>query len=118
MAAAARTAYALFEVAVHALNTAEDPTDRRAVAAALGRARMSTMAGVLDWTCGPVPNVATVALAGGQRQPGSRHDYELTVVSSTHRRCARGRRPRCHGNGLGREGEVRAGEQGRWGAWI
>jgi branched-chain amino acid transport system substrate-binding protein len=74
-------AYALFEVAAHALRTAEDPTDRRSVATALGRTRLATMAGVLDWTHGPVPNVATVALAGGQWQQGTRHDYELTVVT-------------------------------------
>ncbi|WP_369193016.1 ABC transporter substrate-binding protein [Streptomyces djakartensis] len=74
-------AYALFEVASHALGTADDPTDRRSVAAALGATRLHTMAGPLDWTRGPVPNIATVALAGGQWQPGSRHDYELTVVT-------------------------------------
>jgi branched-chain amino acid transport system substrate-binding protein len=28
-----------------------------------------------------VPNIATVALAGGQWQPGTRHDYELGIVS-------------------------------------
>ncbi|MBT2398242.1 ABC transporter substrate-binding protein [Streptomyces sp. ISL-100] len=75
-------AYALFEVAVHALRTAADPTDRRAVAAALGSTRLRTMAGVLDWTAGPVSNIATVPLAGGQWQQGTRHDYELTVVTS------------------------------------
>ncbi|HZF87763.1 ABC transporter substrate-binding protein [Streptomyces sp.] len=77
-------AYALFEVAAHALKTADDPTDRGAVAAALRRTRLRTMAGVLDWTTGPVPNVATVALAGGQWQPGTRHDYELTIVTPGH----------------------------------
>ncbi|MEG8277228.1 ABC transporter substrate-binding protein [Streptomyces sp. AHA2] len=74
-------AYALFEVACHALTTADDPTDRRSVAAALGATRLHTMAGLLDWTGGPVPNVATVALAGGQWQPGIRHDYELAIVT-------------------------------------
>lgn len=74
-------AYALVEVAVHAVRSAEDPFDRRAVCAALGRARLRTMVGVLDWTAGPVPNVATVPLAGGQWQRGVRHDYELVVVT-------------------------------------
>ncbi|UFQ13699.1 MULTISPECIES: ABC transporter substrate-binding protein [Streptomyces] len=74
-------AYALFEVAAHALTTADDPTDRRSVAAALGRSRLDTIAGPLDWTSGPVPNIATVPLAGGQWQPGTRHDYELAVVT-------------------------------------
>ncbi|MEV0122097.1 ABC transporter substrate-binding protein [Streptomyces sp. NPDC050703] len=75
-------AYALFEVAAHALTTAGDPTDRRSVAVAVGESRVRTIAGVLDWTAGPVPNIATVPLAGGQWQPGTRHDYELTVVTS------------------------------------
>ncbi|MEI5035167.1 ABC transporter substrate-binding protein [Streptomyces sp. S1A(2023)] len=74
-------AYALFEVAAHALTAADDPTDRRCVANALGRARLHTIAGPLDWAAGPVPNVATVALAGGQWQQGTRHDYELAVVT-------------------------------------
>ncbi|MFF8882609.1 hypothetical protein [Streptomyces flaveolus] len=59
-------AHALFKVASHALATADDPTDRRSIAAALGKTRLHTMAGLLDWTHGPVPNIATVALAGGQ----------------------------------------------------
>ncbi|MGW4026495.1 hypothetical protein [Streptomyces sp. NPDC005009] len=74
-------AYALFEVAAHALRAAGDPADRRAVAAALGSTRLRTMAGLLDWTAGPVPNVSTVPLAGAQWQQGTRHDYELTVVT-------------------------------------
>ncbi|URN12178.1 ABC transporter substrate-binding protein [Streptomyces radiopugnans] len=77
-------AYALFEVAAHALRTAADPTDPAAVAAAVGRTRLETVAGPLDWTAGPVPNVATVRLAGGQWQQGARHDYELAVVSNRH----------------------------------
>lgn len=86
-------AYALFAVAVHALRTAADPADRRAVAAVLGSTRLRTLSGVLDWTVGPVPNVATGPPAGGQWQQGTRHDYELTVVTSGGRRACRRRRP-------------------------
>ncbi|MEE1942044.1 ABC transporter substrate-binding protein [Streptomyces sp. TRM 70361] len=74
-------AHALFEVAVHALTTADDPVQAESVAAALGRTRLETIAGPLDWTAGPVPNVATVRLAGGQWQPGRRHPYELRTVT-------------------------------------
>ncbi|MEU0270528.1 ABC transporter substrate-binding protein [Streptomyces sp. NPDC006307] len=73
-------AYALFEVASHALTTATDPTDPPSVAAALGATHLDTMAGPLDWTSGPVPNVATVPLSGGQWQRGRTHPYELVVV--------------------------------------
>jgi branched-chain amino acid transport system substrate-binding protein len=74
-------AHALFEVAAHALRTADDPEDPEAVASALRRTDVKTMAGRLDWTSGPVPNVAEVALAGGQWQPGERHGLELAVVT-------------------------------------
>ncbi|WP_368396621.1 hypothetical protein [Streptomyces sclerotialus] len=77
-------AHALFEVAAHALRTAADPTDRAAVAEAVGATRLETVAGPLDWTAGPVPNVATVRLAGGQWQPGTHHDYHLAVVTNRH----------------------------------
>ncbi|MFF4602917.1 ABC transporter substrate-binding protein [Streptomyces sp. NPDC001339] len=76
-------AYALFEVAVHALATADDPLDPQAVAAAIGRTRLETMAGTLDWTAGPVANVATVRLAGGQWKRGDRHPHELAVVTNS-----------------------------------
>lgn len=76
-------AYALFEVAAHALSAADDPEDREAVAAAIGRTRLDTMAGPLDWTAGPVPNVATVRLVGGQWKRGQRHPYELAVVANS-----------------------------------
>jgi branched-chain amino acid transport system substrate-binding protein len=73
-------AYALVEVAAHALDTAGDPTAPESVAAALGATRLETMAGPLDWTSGPEPHIATVRLAGGQWQRGRRHPYELVVV--------------------------------------
>ncbi|MFJ9852812.1 hypothetical protein [Streptomyces sp. NPDC101150] len=76
-------AYALFDVAAHALATADDPEDPQAVAAAIGRTRLETMAGPLDWTAGPVPNVATVRLLGGQWKRGRRHPYELAVVANS-----------------------------------
>lgn len=77
-------AHALFEVAVHALESA-DPAQPRAIADALAAARVETIAGPIDWPAGPVPNIATVPLAGGQWQPGGRHGCELRVVSN--RRC-------------------------------
>jgi branched-chain amino acid transport system substrate-binding protein len=76
-------AYALFEVAAHALSAADDPRDREAVAAALGQTRLETMAGPLDWTAGPVPNIATVRLVGGQWKRGKRHPHDLAVVANS-----------------------------------
>ncbi|MFB4285256.1 ABC transporter substrate-binding protein [Nonomuraea sp. MTCD27] len=76
-------AHALLEVAAHVLATADDPTCRRSVAATVGRTRLDTIAGTLDWTAGPTPNVALVPLAGGQWQTGRRHRSELAIVTNT-----------------------------------
>lgn len=70
-------AHALIEVACHAVAGSES---RAGVAAVLGRTRLPTLAGVLDWTAGPVPGVATIPLAGGQWRAGPRP--ELVVVDN------------------------------------
>ncbi|MGW0482157.1 ABC transporter substrate-binding protein [Nonomuraea sp. NPDC003214] len=75
-------AHALLEVAHHALTHAADPTDRRAIAQEIARTRIRTMAGSLDWTSGPTPNIALVPLSGGQWQP-TRSGHELAVVTNT-----------------------------------
>ncbi|PZG40035.1 ABC transporter substrate-binding protein [Spongiactinospora gelatinilytica] len=75
-------AHALVEVAWHALAGAADPTDRAAIAQALARTRLTTIAGPLDWTGGPTPNIALVPLIGGQWRP-TRDGHELTVVTNT-----------------------------------
>jgi branched-chain amino acid transport system substrate-binding protein len=75
-------AYALLEVAAHALATAADPADHGSIADAIGRTRLHTIAGVLDWTAGPTPNVALVPLVGGQWLPGRRHPNELNIVTN------------------------------------
>lgn len=77
-------AHALFEVAVHALDSASDPAQSRAIADALAAARVETIAGTLDWTAGPVPNIAAIPLAGGQWQRGGPHGHELRIVSNRH----------------------------------
>lgn len=70
-------AHALFEVAVHAVHAADSNTS---VADVLSRTRLATMAGVLDWTRGPGPGVATIPLAGGQWRGGPRPS--LVVVDN------------------------------------
>ncbi len=59
-------AHALVETAHHALTTADDPTDRAAIARAIATTRLATIAGTLDWTQGPTPNIALLPLTGGQ----------------------------------------------------
>ncbi|MFC7573616.1 ABC transporter substrate-binding protein [Klenkia terrae] len=76
--------HALFEVAVAALTEA-DSTDGQAVVDALADLQVSTVVGDLDWTSGPVPNVAKTPLVGGQWRAteGGEHPFELVIVSNS-----------------------------------
>jgi branched-chain amino acid transport system substrate-binding protein len=72
------TTVALFETALHALRTTANPKDKAAVAATLSGITLDTTVGTLDWTKGPVKNVAVQPLVGGKwvRAAGK---YPLTV---------------------------------------
>jgi len=77
--------HALFEVANDVLTKVADPKDRRAVAQQIGRTRVETIVGTLDWTAGPVRNVAVTPLTGGQwRRAGE--NPELVIVSNSRAR--------------------------------
>ncbi|WP_128379427.1 ABC transporter substrate-binding protein [Streptomyces cavernae] len=74
---------ALFEVAVHALKETSDPKDRGELAAALGKAKLTTVVGPLDWTSGPVKNVSTEPLVMAQWRKaakGSSFPLEPVIV--------------------------------------
>jgi branched-chain amino acid transport system substrate-binding protein len=73
----------LFEVAVAVLNKAGS-TDKAKVAEALKTLTASTIVGGLDWTKGPVPNVAKTPLAGGQwrKSSGGKYPFDLVVVDN------------------------------------
>ena len=43
---------------------------------------IDTVVGRLDWTSGPVPNVATTPLVGGQWRTGTSSPFELVIVSN------------------------------------
>ncbi|MFF6815258.1 ABC transporter substrate-binding protein [Streptomyces sp. NPDC012403] len=75
-------AHALAETAHRALSTADDPTDRAAVARAIASTTFSTIAGTLDWKQGPTPNIALLRLSGGQWHPGPQGP-RLAVVTNT-----------------------------------
>lgn len=76
--------HALFEVAVAALTEA-DSTDAQAIADAVAGLSTTTIAGDVDWTAGPVPNVAKTPLVGGQWKAteGGEHPFELVIVSNS-----------------------------------
>ncbi|WP_434447050.1 ABC transporter substrate-binding protein [Lentzea sp. E54] len=70
-------AHALMEVVCHAVTISDSRAD---VARVLAGTRLPTLAGVLDWSAGPTPGVATIPLAGGQWRTGARP--ELVVVDN------------------------------------
>jgi branched-chain amino acid transport system substrate-binding protein len=73
--------HALFEVAAAALSKADAPDDKQGIINALKTMKIKTVVGDLDWTSGPVPNVAKTPLVGGQwRRKGA--GYELVIVSN------------------------------------
>jgi branched-chain amino acid transport system substrate-binding protein len=76
--------HAMFEVAVAALKSAGS-TDGEAVVKALSSLKASTIVGDLDWTSGPVPNVAKTPLVGGQWRAsnGGAHPFDLVIVSNS-----------------------------------
>ena len=73
----------LLDAGMAALQNSGDPTAKSAVAQALGRLVTKTMVGTVDFTHGPVSNVATAPIIGTQwvkSAPGSRFplDYLIT----------------------------------------
>jgi branched-chain amino acid transport system substrate-binding protein len=52
------------------------------MAQALSRLKLDTVVGPLDFTGGPVPNVARTPLVGGQWRSTAQGRYELVVVSN------------------------------------
>lgn len=77
-------AHSLFEVAADVLTRTQDIDDREAVLAALAGTSLQTIVGPVDWTgAGPVPNVSTTPLVGGQWQLGGDFKYDLVIVDNS-----------------------------------
>jgi branched-chain amino acid transport system substrate-binding protein len=57
---------ALLDAGFEALKVSTDPTDKAAVAKALSTLKTTTMAGKVDFTSGPVPNVSPGPIIGAQ----------------------------------------------------
>lgn len=75
---------ALFEVAAAAV-VAAGSKDKMAIAEAMKTLKVSTICGDLDWTSGPVPNVAKTPIAGGQwrASDGGTYPFDLVIVDNT-----------------------------------
>jgi len=75
--------YAVYEVAVDALSRTADIDDKASIVAAIKETKIDTIAGPVDWSTGPVPNVSKTPLVGGQWIKGERFPYELEIVNNS-----------------------------------
>jgi branched-chain amino acid transport system substrate-binding protein len=75
---------ALFEVMAAAVIAAGGP-DKQGIVDAMKTMTVSTIVGDLDWTTGPVPNVAKTPLTGGQwrKTDGGAFPWDLVIVSNS-----------------------------------
>jgi branched-chain amino acid transport system substrate-binding protein len=75
--------HALFEVAIATL-VAAGSTDKTAVRDAVKTLNVNTIVGNVDFTTGPVPNVAKTKLCGGQwREASTPTGYDLVIVDNS-----------------------------------
>ena len=73
----------LFDAGFAALKTSGAPKNKAALAKALSRLNTTTIVGVVDFTHGPVPNVATTSEIGNQwikSKPGSKYPFEMVIT--------------------------------------
>jgi branched-chain amino acid transport system substrate-binding protein len=71
----------LFELANVALKAAGNPHDHKAVNAAFNKVNMMTLAGQIDFTHGPFPDIAVIPTAVGQWEKTS-SGWDWVVVDS------------------------------------
>jgi branched-chain amino acid transport system substrate-binding protein len=77
--------HALFEVAADVLKRSSDPSSAQANLDALVATKLDTIVGNVAWGSGPVPNVATTPLVGGQWRLAKEgpFKYDLLITDNT-----------------------------------
>jgi branched-chain amino acid transport system substrate-binding protein len=75
----------LFDAATELLKVSADPKNKAEVAKALSTLKASTIAGAVDFTSGPVPNVAHGPIIGMQwvKSVDGKHTYDLVVTENS-----------------------------------
>lgn len=76
---------ALFDAGVAALKASANPKDKATVAKALGALNTVTMAGKVDFTSGPFPNISPGPIIGSQwvkAKAGSKFKLDLVVTEN------------------------------------
>jgi len=79
----------LFDAGLAALESSGNPKNKAAVAKALAHLKTTTIVGVVDFTKGPVPNVATSSQIGSQwikSKPGSKFPFDLVITENANDR--------------------------------
>lgn len=73
------------DVAMAGLSASDDPKDKEAVAAAMSTLKADTIGGVVDFTSGPVPNVAAGPIIGTQWQASESgpHQFDYVITENT-----------------------------------
>ncbi len=80
------TTTALFDAATSAIAGATDPKDKVALAAAIGKLKITSTIGKIDFTSGPFPNVSPAPIIGGQWIKDPTGKFKVDFVSSRMRR--------------------------------
>ena len=75
--------HALFEVAIDALQRADERSPE-AIRDAIASTELDSVVGNINFSNGPVPNVAKTPLVGGQWRKGSgQYPYEMVITSNS-----------------------------------
>jgi len=74
---------ALFDVAAAALKASGNPKDRGKLADAMKTLAVETPLGRLDWSKGPVPNVVTTPIIGGQWLKSPRFPVDFVICENS-----------------------------------
>lgn len=72
----------LFDAAVAAVRGSANPGDRSALVASIAKLKTPTAVGDIDFTTGPVPNVATTNLVGVQWRRAANGTFTLDIVAN------------------------------------
>ncbi len=75
----------LIDAGVAALKASANPKDKAALASAMSALKTTTVVGVVDFTKGPVPNVATTNLIGAQwlkAKPGGKFKLDYLTIEN------------------------------------
>ncbi|MCG7980191.1 MAG: ABC transporter substrate-binding protein [Candidatus Thiodiazotropha endolucinida] len=76
-------AHALFEVAVDVLQRTAEVGNAEAVVEAIKHTKLNSIVGNIDWSKGPINNVAKTPLVAGQWRLDGAHKYDLVVTTNT-----------------------------------